>query len=253
MGEVIPAGTIEKIFSRLHLDNGGGSLARIENITRDERGLFDPAHYVCIERDSEYIYLRDEIARLQGKAFKSQRHDVNLVKRSVAPVYRRYAAPDREACRQLFERWFEKKIGLLDGAAEILPRLMLLDARGIHAYLWDFAETLNLEGRVVEVDGRLAAYTFGCRLNDETFCILVEVADPAIAGLASFIFQAFADDEAVRPYPYLNTMDDCGLSAIARTKLSWRPMALEPVYTATPVFTGSVEKFCPTLSGDGKD
>ena len=90
-------------------------------------------------------------------------------------------------------------------------------------------------------------------MNDETFCILVEVADPAIAGLASFIFQAFADDEAVRPYRYLNAMDDCGLAAIARTKRSWRPASLEPVYTVTPVFTGIAEKYCPTLSGDGKD
>ena len=231
LGKSVSAGAIERIFDRMRMLNRGGSLGRIENVSRSECAMFDPARYICAERASEYIYRREDIAGLKGQALKSKRHDVNLIERSVTPVFRRYAASDREACLRLFERWLDRKLGVPDDGGDILPRLMLADARGVHAQLWDFADALGLEGRVIEVDGQVVAYTFGCRLNDETFCVLAEVADPDIAGLASFIFRAFADDEAVRPYRWLNTMDDYGLSALARAKKSWRPARLEPVYT----------------------
>lgn len=233
LGRPLSSATVRRVFDTLRARNRGGGLSRIENVGRDELQFFDPEGYVRTERGSEYFYLRKEIASLNGQGLKSKRHDVNLVERKMAPKFRRYVPADREACRQLFDRWLDRKLSALDDDTSGMPRHMLADAAYVHGYLWDFWGQLGVEGRVAEVGGRVAAYTFGCRITEDTFCVLVEVADPDMAGLASFIFRALADDEAVRPCRYLNAMDDYGLPSLTRTKLSWRPAFLEPVYTVT--------------------
>ncbi|NTV28785.1 MAG: DUF2156 domain-containing protein [Candidatus Omnitrophica bacterium] len=233
VGGVLSPDIIRRVFASLRARNHGGGLSRIENVGREELSAFDPALYEFAERGKEYIYFRRDIAALDGQALKSKRHDVNLVERKHSPSYRAYAPGDREACRELFERWLDRKLGALDDDLDALPRHMLEDSRGVHACLLELAGPLGLTGRVAEVNGQVAAYTFGCRLDPDTFCVLAEVADPDVAGLASFIFRALADDETVRPFRYLNAMDDYGLPAMARTKLSWRPKFLEPVYSVS--------------------
>jgi Fe-S-cluster containining protein len=233
LGDAVSSETFSKVFTRLRSDNRGGSLGRIENVSQSEFAAFDPARDVITERGPEYIYAREDIVGLHGNALKSKRHDVNLVERVAWPQYRPYAPSDREGCERLFERWLGKKRSAPEEDGDGLGRQMLGDAAGAHACLWGFSQQLGLEGRVVEVDGRVAAYTFGCRLNDETFCVLAEVADPAVVGLAAFIFHAFAADEALRSYRWINAMGHDGLPSIARTKMSWRPAALEAVYSVT--------------------
>jgi len=233
LGGALTPETINRAFVRMDEDNRGGSLGRIENLSLEDAGHVDTSRYLLTERGQEYVYRREDIVGLNGQAYKSQRHDINLLHRTARPEYRRYAPSDRAGCSRLFERWLDRKLGPPDDDKNDLSRQMLFDARGAHACLWDFADELGLEGRVVEVDGRIAAYTFGCRLDEETFCVLAEIADPDVAGLAAFIFHAFADDEAVRPYRFLNAMDDYGLPSVRRTKMAWRPAALEPVFAAT--------------------
>jgi hypothetical protein len=224
--------TVADAFERMRSRNQGGSLTRIENVSRGDLAAFDPARYVAVKRGEEYVYLREDIAGLRGNAFKSQRHDVNLVQRSCELVYRRYLLSDQEACRKVFERWFDRK-HIFAHDDDRVPLAMLEDSRSVHELLWTYAEALGLEGRVVIADGELAAYTFGYRLNDDIFCVVAEVADPGVKGLAAFIFQAFANDDALRSFKFLNTMDDFGLPAVGRSKKAWHPCHMEPVYTVT--------------------
>jgi len=86
---------------------------------------------------------------------------------------------------------------------------------------------LDMVGRIVTVDSKFKAFTFGFELNHETFCILYEITDLSINGLAQFIFRQFSRE---LNYKYINTMDDSFLENIKKVKLSYRPSRLIPSY-----------------------
>ena len=77
------------------------------------------------------------------------------------------------------------------------------------------------------------AYTFGYPLNEQTFCVLFEIADLFCSGLGVFIFREFCRDAALTPYKFINVMDDFELNNIQRTKDSYRPVVLFPCYVVS--------------------
>ena len=83
-------------------------------------------------------------------------------------------------------------------------------------------QALGLVGRVVFIDSCLKGYTFGYPLNSEIFCILFEVTDLSIKGLAQFLFRSFCQEGTA--YRWINAMDDSGLENLKRVKLSYRPV-----------------------------
>jgi hypothetical protein len=67
-------------------------------------------------------------------------------------------------------------------------------------------------------------------LNHDTFCILYEITDLSVKGLAQFIFREFSRE--LKGYRYLNIMDDSGLENLKQVKLSYKPVRLIPSFTA---------------------
>src|SRR5690606_29038899 len=101
---------------------------------------------------------------------------------------RPYAAEDRASCVTLYERWaHHKQVG---GTGEEFATLLLEDASLAHRRV--FAEGLRwgLKGEVALIEGTIVAYTFGYWLTPRTFCVLLEVADRTVPGLAQYLFRA---------------------------------------------------------------
>src|SRR3989449_9317451 len=99
-----------------------------------------------------------------------------------------------------------------------------MDAEHAHRQGIAHAADLGLIGRVVEVEGRIAAYTFGYPLNPSPFCVLFEIADRQGKGLGAYIFREFGRD--LESYELINTMDDSGLKDLRRAKLAYPPRRL---------------------------
>ena len=74
----------------------------------------------------------------------------------------------------------------------------------------------------------IKAFSFGYRLNCNTFCILYEITDLGIKGLAQFIFRRFSQE--LKGYKYINIMDDSGLENLRKTKLAYKPARLISAY-----------------------
>jgi hypothetical protein len=91
----------------------------------------------------------------------------------------------------------------------------------------------DLVGRVMWVDDRLAAYTFGYPRGKEVFCVLLEVADRRMPGLAASLFRTFSTEAVNAGFRFINTMDDSGLGSLARSKQGYRPAALVASYIAS--------------------
>ena len=228
----IPLAAVDACFERMNGFNKGGSLTRIENVAEDELKYFDDKKYSARLRGHEYVYSREDVASLEGNDYKSRRGDVNAFGRAHGRthVFRVYRAEDFNACAILFDRWLDGRFEKHDNE---VYRHMLVENRMVHRLVLAHAGRLGLVGRVVEVEGRVVAYTFGYRLNKDTFCVLFEVTDLSIKGLAAFVFHRFCRDEALTGFTWINAMDDFEAQHLAQTKMSWRPTRLQAVYAVT--------------------
>jgi hypothetical protein len=65
----------------------------------------------------------------------------------------------------------------------------------------------------------------------ETFCILYEITDLGIKGLAQFIFRRYCQE--LKDYKFINIMDDSGLENLRRTKLAYKPVRQVRAFIAT--------------------
>jgi len=100
----------------------------------------------------------------------------------------------------------------------------------LEVFLKDYKKLGGL-GRIVKINGKIRGFTFGFALNKDTFCVLYEVTDLSVKGLAQFIFWKFCRE--LKDYRYINIMDDSGLENLKRVKLSYHPEKLVPAYIVT--------------------
>ena len=95
-----------------------------------------------------------------------------------------------------------------------------------------FREELGMEGLVLLVEGKIAAFTLGSRINEDTFDIhfekaLDEAAYPAInQGFAAHLREKYPEIK------WLNREDDMGLEGLRKAKLSYNPDLMVEKYWA---------------------
>ncbi len=223
LGDVISPRAVEAAFSRMK-----GGAARIEAVEQRELGAFNSQRYHAHEQGREYYYDRARVAALAGREYHSKRSDYNSCLKMHSPTFRKFLPVDARACHDLFDRWLDKRRA---SYKDDIFHAMLVENRVVHRRLIDHADALGLTGRVVEINGALAGYTFGYRLNDETFCAALEITDPGFKGLSAYIFREFCADDELKSFKYINAMDDFGMPGVAKAKRSWRPVFMEKVYS----------------------
>jgi uncharacterized protein len=230
LGKGIRPEAIEHAFGVMREENGPGGVSRIENVPEADLSAFADERFIKHVRGHEYIYLKEDIAHLVGKKYHAQRHEINMLMRAHHVEYRPFKASDARECRILFEQWLDVKRMKYDDEVYCS---MLSENRAVHASAFSHADALGLIGRVAVIDGKVKAYTFGYPLSEKMFCVFLEVADPGVHGLASFIFREFAADAALKEFEHINAMDDFGMPQVAAAKRHWHPSALQPVYTVS--------------------
>jgi hypothetical protein len=226
-GEAVSAGTIRECFAVMEDHNGGKGVSRVENAGLEDLRLFDPEQFDVVLKGYEYCYFRDDIAGLKGNPFKSQRSSYNQFVSNHRFEWLPFVPQMRAECTALYDKWAGYK---KSRAADDIYCHMLEENRAVHDLLMEYCHELELTGRVVRIQGKIAGYTFGCALNDKVFCILLEITDPIARGLPTFVFREFCRDWELQPYRFINAMDDFGMPGVAATKLAFRPSFLLPAY-----------------------
>ncbi len=210
--------------------NHGSAVTRIENVAEETKPALEGMGYRLRGKDPEYLYQASDLAGLRGDRYKSQRAACNRFVRSHSFHYEPYRKEHREACLKLLADWAsQQRSRRLDEPA----RAMLEDAQDAHREALASHAALGLTGRIVRVDGAVRAYTFGYERNPDVFCVLFEVADRTIAGLAQWLFREVCREMAGRGVGWINTLDDSGLTALAASKRAYRPARLVPSYILT--------------------
>ncbi len=217
-----------RAFAQMGRINKNKELSRIENIPLKETEYYRSLGYCVREKFPDYLCLRSDLALLKGNKFKSQRAAYNYFTKHYVGAAAALGPADREDCLVLFDFWArQRKAHCLDP----VYCGMLEDNRKVLREALDNYKKLGLRGITVRINRELKAFSFGYPLNKNTFCILYEITDLGVKGLAQFIFRRFSQE--LKDYRYINIMDDSGLENLRKTKLSYKPARLVPAYIAT--------------------
>ena len=216
-----------RAFAIMRKRNGGSAVSRIENVPDEWTATLESWGYRVTPKDPDYVYRTADLVALAGDRYKSQRAACNRFEREHRHSFEPYGDQDREACLALFRDWSAQKqaAGLGDAG-----RHMLGDAEAAHREALTHHRDLGLMGYVVRVEGTIRAYTFGYERSPSVCCVLLEVADRTVPGLAAFIFRECCREAAGRGCEFVNTMDDSGLPSLAQSKQAYHPVRLVPSY-----------------------
>lgn len=242
---------IKQAFEIMDSINKNKDISRIENIPEQDCRYYRALGYLAQDKYPDYLCLRSDLALLKGNKFKSQRASCNYFIKHYDFDSRRLLAADKTACLSLFGLWVEERKGQ---SSDDIYCGMLEDSRKVIKEALANYKQLGLEGLAVRVNQQikgftpleaghrrcptaaygslpLTGFTFGYRLSNDTFCVLYEITDLTVKGLAQFISRKFCAE--LKSYKYINIMDDSGLENLRKVKLSYKPSRLIPAYIVT--------------------
>jgi len=219
------ASVVAEVFKILKRLNKNPLFSHIENVEEKDLGFYKGLGLECALKSHDYLCLRLDLAGLKGDKFKSKRASYNYFTKHYAFKYERLSLRHPPDCLKLYELWAKQR---REQNPEHIYQAMLQDSRiSLKEALVNYS-ALGFHGGIVKVGKEIKGFTFGFALNAHTFCILYEITDLSIKGLAQFIFRAFAEE--LKDYKYINVMDDSGLENLKKVKLSYHPEKLVPAY-----------------------
>ena len=224
-------GPLSEAMGLLRRWNGDSPVSRVENVSSELALELERLGYRVTSKEPDYLYPAKELETLAGDRYKSQRALCNRFEREQSFEVDSYQVGDRQGCRALLEDWSRQKQA---EGLEAFGVMLLADAAPAHEVIWSQASSLRVTGRVIRIRGRLCAYTFGYWLTSATFCVLLEVADRAVPGLAQYLFRETCRMAVAKGAEYINAMDDAGLPGLRASKQAYHPAMLIPNWIASP-------------------
>ena len=176
------------------------------------------------DRDSaDYVYESEKLATLSGKKLHGKRNHINKFKKTYNYEYTPITADRIQECLDLEAEWCKaNNCDQHEGTGN--------ERRALVYALHNFEE-LGLTGGILHVDGKIAAFTFGMPINQDTFGVHVEKADTSIDGAYAMINYEFAN-HIPEQYVYLNREEDLGIEGLRKAKLSYQPAIILEKYVA---------------------
>jgi len=219
---------IKESFAIMDKINKNKDISRIENIEEYDLDYYRALGYLVHDKYPDYLCLRNDLVGLKGNKFKSQRASYNYFIKHYDFDCQALKLTDMLEIFNLFNLWGkQRKVQCSDN----IYCGMLDDSRKVIKDALVNYKQLNLKGIVVRLNKKIKAFSFGYKLNNDIFCILYEITDLSIKGLAQFIFRKFSQE--LKNYKYINIMDDSGLENLRKTKLSYKPTRLITAYIIT--------------------
>lgn len=225
---------VDQAFALMREWNGPSPVTRIESVTDSQKSNIGLEGIQFRPKDGDYLYSAAALAALAGDSYKSQRALCNRAAREHAIVSEPYRASDQEDCVRLYRRWADQKC---QDNLDHLGKLLLEDAAQAHRLLFEKYQQMGVSGRVVRVNNEIVAYTVGYWLTPQTWCVLLEVADRSVPGLAQWVFRETCRTASAQGAVLVNAMDDAGLPGLRAAKLAYHPIRVVTTWIATRTTT----------------
>jgi hypothetical protein len=218
-------GDIKPVLDRIILDAlERGIPCCITGLDRENMDLLEQLYpgkftFQC-DRDSfDYVYNIDDLADLKGRKYQKKRNHVNKFRTLYPDAQTEVMTPAHlPEVREMTKQWYVARQQMDPTGSYTLEQVALDRA-------FDHFEALKLEGMVLRIQGKIAAFTMASRLSENTMDVHFEKALEDIDGAYAAINQAFAQHLREK-YPeirYLDREDDMGLEGLRKAKLSYCP------------------------------
>ena len=162
---------------------------------------------------ANYVYESKSLCKLDEKGFEAKRNHIRRFEKTYPDYqYRALSSKDSSFAFSLFDQWVKQKADLSEHNIE---------RESIEAAFAHFEE-LELEGLVLLVDNTPVAFSFGSRLDSNTFCIHAEKANSNYQGAYAMINKLMAQTLCER-FEFINREEDIGILNLRKAKLSYHP------------------------------
>lgn len=181
---------------------------------------------VAEDRDqADYVYLVSDLVMLEGRRYDAKRNFLNGLISGHNWEYRRIDAVVAAECLALEEDWCNlRHCDENPGLAE--------EQRAIRELLENWSSA-GLLGGAVRVEGRVAGFAIGEKLNPTTAVVHFEKANPTLRGAYQLINQQFCANELLE-FKFVNREQDLGIPGLRQAKLSYHPHHLVRKFRVRP-------------------
>lgn len=189
---------------------------QLENIFNDEFEFFE-------KRNSfDYIYNSSDLIELKGKKYHSKRNHINKFEEKQWE-YQKITKENIDECLKMNEEWCIQNDVINDKSKQ--------DEQDVIKRCFKYYDELNLVGGLIKQEGKTVAFSFGEKLNDDTFVVHVEKAFSSVQGAYPIINRELVKNEAFN-FKYINREEDLGIEGLRKAKLSYKPAILLEKYEA---------------------
>lgn len=224
-------GDVAKALAEIEKDaKECGERLQFAFITEEQKEVLEnamPARfcYSSDAGDSDYIYLRSELASLSGKAFHKKKNHFSKFVRTY-PDYKYYeiGACNIYDAQKVADAWYYEHLQDEDAS-------QLAEYKAIKEALENFEE-LGLIGGIIYVNDSPCAMTIASKINENTVDVHFEkaVGEYALNGGYVAINKLFS--EKLDGVTWLNREEDIGIEGLRKAKLSYRPKIMLKKYSA---------------------
>ena len=170
----------------------------------------------------DYLYESRDIVEFAGRKYAAQRNHIHRFERecpdwSFSPM----TAEHVEEVRRFYQEFLQERTKQSDTAqAEAEEIFEVLDHYDQYAFL----------GGILRVEGKIAGISMGEIVRDTLF-VHIEKADLRYPGVYQKLVNCFAREFVTEDVRYINREEDVGDPGLRKSKLAYRPVALQEKYT----------------------
>ena len=174
------------------------------------------------DRDwSDYIYDAKEFSEFLGKKYSGQRNHINKFKKTYPNfVYKRIEKADYKGIKHFLKEYNKGKDFRFWTERDEKKRLF--------EYVKNL-ETLENDGAILKVDGKVVALTCGEKIKN-AFIVHVEKALTKYSGVYPTMANLFIKDVINKGFSEINREEDCGDVGLRTSKLQYHPKEIRNKY-----------------------
>ena len=176
-------------------------------------------------RDSyDYIYNVSDLVNLSGRKYHSKRNHLSKFRSSFNYTFDAITENDFDDCIKLAALSYNEKSGYDSDSA-------VAEQYAINAFFNHYNE-LSLVGGILRVDGAIAAFSIGERINSDTIGVHIEKADTSFEGSFTAVNNEFLKMYGGN-FTYVNREEDMGIDGLRKAKQSYYPAFMQIKNTIT--------------------
>lgn len=172
--------------------------------------------------DFEYVYNTNDLIELKGKKYHGKKNHVNSFEKSytyeIKTINNDKVIKD---CLMLLQKWHEE-------VAVTVDKEMMMEIDAIKD-LFSELHYFDLKSIAIYVDGELAGFSVGERVNDKMAVIHVERGEISYKGVYAFLNRKFLT-ESFADTEFVNRQEDTGNAGLRKAKESYHPVKMVKKY-----------------------